>query len=64
MSATSVGRSRIAHLIRVLAVPVVLIWVGLNVVTNVFVPPLEKVGEANTVGLSAHDAPAMIAMST
>ena len=62
MSATSVGRSRIAHLIRVLAVPVVLIWVGLNVVTNVFVPPLEKVGEANTVGLSAHDAPAMIAM--
>ena len=34
----------------------------LNVVTNVFVPPLEKVGEAHTVGLAAKDGPAMIAM--
>jgi putative drug exporter of the RND superfamily len=62
VSATSAGRSRIAHLIRVLAVPILLGWIALNVVSNVLIPPLEKVGEENTVGLSAHDAPAMIAM--
>jgi len=64
VNATGTGhsRSRIAHFIRVLAVPVVLGWLALNVVTNVFVPPLEKVGEANTVGLAPKDGPAMIAM--
>ena len=29
-------------------------WLALTVATNVLVPSLEKVGEANTVGLSAH----------
>ena len=64
MNATGNGHSRstIAHLIRVLCVPIVLGWIALNVVTNVFVPPLEKVGEAHTVGLAAKDGPAMIAM--
>ncbi len=64
MSSTGGGqsRSKIAHLIRILAVPIVLGWIALNVVTNVFVPPLEKVGEANTVGLVPKDGPAMIAM--
>jgi len=56
------SRSKIAHLIRILSVPIVLGWIALNVVTNVFVPPLEKVGEANTVGLVPKDGPAMIAM--
>ncbi len=56
------SRSTIAHFIRVLCVPIVLGWIALNVVTNVFVPPLEKVGEAHTVGLAAKDGPAMIAM--
>jgi RND superfamily putative drug exporter len=46
----------------VLAVPIVLGWLALTVVTNVFVPTLEKVGEANTVSMNAHDAPAFIAM--
>ena len=64
MSSTGDGqsRSKIAHLIRILSVPIVLGWIALNVVTNVFVPPLEKVGEANTVGLVPKDGPAMIAM--
>ncbi|MFN8228875.1 MAG: MMPL family transporter [Mycobacterium sp.] len=64
MNATGNGHSRstIAHLIRVFCVPIVLGWIALNVVTNVFVPPLEKVGEAHTVGLAAKDGPAMIAM--
>ncbi len=56
------SRSKIAHFIRVFCVPIVLGWIALNVVTNVFVPPLEKVGEAHTVGLAAKDGPAMIAM--
>jgi putative drug exporter of the RND superfamily len=55
-------RSRIAHVIRVMAVPMLLGWLALTVVTNVFVPTLEKVGEAHTVSMNAHDAPAFIAM--
>ncbi|WP_048632424.1 MMPL/RND family transporter [Mycolicibacterium aurum] len=56
------GRSGIGRVIRVLAVPIVLGWVLLTVLTNVAVPPLEKVGEAHTVGLSAKDAPSMVSM--
>jgi RND superfamily putative drug exporter len=62
MSAGPLERSKIAHAIRVLAVPIVLAWLALTVVTNVFVPTLEKVGEAHTVSMNAHDAPAFMAM--
>ncbi len=65
MSSHSSGtqdRSGIARAIRVLAVPIVLGWIALTVLTNALVPSLEKVGEEHTVGLSANDAPAMIAM--
>ena len=62
MSSVSTERSKIAHAIRVLAVPIVLGWMALTVITNVFVPSLEKVGEAHTVSMNAHDAPAFIAM--
>ena len=62
MSATNTERSKIGHLIWVLAVPIVIGWFLLNVATNTLVPPLEKVGEEHTVGLSAKDGPAMIAM--
>ena len=59
---TTPERSKIAHAIRVLAVPILLGWLVLTVLTNVFVPTLEKVGEAHTVSMNAHDAPAFIAM--
>ena len=62
MSSVSTERSKIAHAIRVLAIPILLGWIALTVVTNVFVPSLEKVGEAHTVSMNAHDAPAFIAM--
>jgi RND superfamily putative drug exporter len=62
MSDSSLGRSKIAHLVRVLAVPIVLGWLALTVITNVAVPPLEKVGEAHTVSLNAQDAPSMVSM--
>ena len=62
MNATNAQRSRIAHLVRALAVPILVGWLVLTVASNVLVPSLEEVGEANTVGLSAKDAPAMISM--
>jgi RND superfamily putative drug exporter len=55
-------RSRIAHAIRVLAVPILIGWIALTAVTNIFVPTLEAVGEAQAVSMNAHDAPAFIAM--
>ncbi len=45
-----------------LAVPIVLGWMVLTVITTVFVPSLEKVGEAQAVSMNAHDAPAFVAM--
>ncbi len=45
-----------------LAVPIVLGWMALTVITTVFVPSLEKVGEAQAVSMNAHDAPAFVAM--
>jgi len=62
MSAAPTGRSKIAHAIRLLSLPIVLAWLALTVVTNAFVPTLEKVGEAHTVGLNAKDAPSFISM--
>ena len=38
MSSVPTERSKIAHAIRVLAVPIVLGWLALTVITNVFVP--------------------------
>ncbi|VAZ84951.1 Siderophore exporter MmpL4 [Mycobacterium persicum] len=51
-----------AHTIRRLAVPILLFWVGLAVLTNVAVPKLEDVGKAHNVALIAPDAPSMQAM--
>jgi RND superfamily putative drug exporter len=62
VSSVSTERSKIAHAIRVLAVPIVLGWMVLTVITTVFVPSLEKVGEAQAVSMNAHDAPAFVAM--
>ena len=62
MSSVATERSKIAHAIRVLAVPIVLGWMALTVITNVVVPSLEKVGEAHTVSMNAQDAPAFISM--
>jgi putative drug exporter of the RND superfamily len=62
MTGTRRERSRIAHVIRWLALPIVLGWIALTVVTNVFVPSLEEVGEAHTVSMNAKDAPSFIAM--
>jgi putative drug exporter of the RND superfamily len=62
MSDTTSEHSKIAQFIRRLAVPVILGWLALTVITNVVVPPLEKVGEEHTVSMNAKDAPSMMSM--
>ncbi|MDO3012724.1 MMPL family transporter [Mycobacteroides abscessus subsp. abscessus] len=62
MSAAHQGRSRIARILQILAVPIVLAWVAIMMVTNASVPTLEKVGHDNAVSLSPQDSPALIAI--
>ncbi|MDT5008631.1 MAG: putative drug exporter of the superfamily, partial [Mycobacterium sp.] len=56
------AQPRLAHFLRLASVPMLLFWIGLTVVLNMFVPQLEKVGEAHTVSMSPTDAPSMQAM--
>jgi putative drug exporter of the RND superfamily len=49
----------IAQTIRWLSVPIVLFWLAVAAITNVFVPQLETVGEAHNVALSSPDAPSL-----
>ncbi len=55
-------RPLIPRLIRTLAVPVILAWVGIVVVVSTIVPGLDEVGKMRSVSMSPHDAPSMIAM--
>jgi RND superfamily putative drug exporter len=59
MSNQHIPRSSFAKMIRRLAVPIALFWLGLAMVTNVFVPQLERVAQAHNVSLSPHDAPSL-----
>src|SRR6201985_111813 len=45
--------------IRRFSVLIAFFWLGLAMVTNVFVPQLEKVAQAHNVSLSPHDAPSL-----
>jgi RND superfamily putative drug exporter len=62
MSSPHQEPTRIARLIRVLALPIVLGWLVLTVLTNVLVPSLEVVGQQHTVSMNAKDAPSMMSM--
>jgi RND superfamily putative drug exporter len=63
MSNTHVGaRPTIPRLIRLLAVPILLFWLAITVISNTVVPQVEKVGEAHAVSLSPEDAPSLQAM--
>ncbi|MCV7234602.1 MMPL/RND family transporter [Mycobacterium branderi] len=55
-------RPLIPHMIRWLAVPIILGWVLLTVVVNTVVPKLEVVGEAHSAPMAPVDAPSMKAM--
>jgi putative drug exporter of the RND superfamily len=52
----------LAHMLRLVSVPMLLFWVGLTVILNIAVPQLEEVGEAHTVSMSPTNAPSMQAM--
>ncbi len=47
---------RVGDTIRRFSVLIALFWLGLAVVTNVFVPQLETVAESHNVSLSPQDA--------
>jgi putative drug exporter of the RND superfamily len=55
-------RPFIPHVIRILAIPIILGWVALTVIVNVAVPTLEVVGEAHSAPMAPLDAPSMKAM--
>src|SRR4051812_26411324 len=50
---------RVAQAIRRYSVLIALFWLGLAVVTNVFVPQLEHVAQEHNVSLSPQDAPSL-----
>lgn len=45
-------RPRIAHLIRVLAIPVILFWIAVAVILAVVTPPLDTIADQHAVSLS------------
>src|SRR5277367_6805282 len=55
-------RPVIAHTLRLLALPIILIWVFMAVLVNVAVPQLEVVGEQHSAPMVPADAPSMEAM--
>lgn len=55
-------KPRIARSIRVLALPIVVIWLLVAVGVNIFVPQLEAVAEDVSVPLSPSDAPSVTGM--
>jgi RND superfamily putative drug exporter len=55
-------RPLIARTIRLLSVPIILVWLALTVIVNVAAPQLEAVGKTHSVSSSPNDAPSLIAM--
>ncbi len=61
-SGSSAKRPVLPHLIRILAVPIVLFWIAVAVGVNVLAPQLEVVGELHSAPMAPEDAPSMRAM--
>ncbi|MUL49421.1 MMPL family transporter [Mycobacterium sp. CBMA293] len=55
------ARPRIPRIIRTLAVPIILLWIGIIAALNTVVPQLDDVGKMRAVSMSPNDAPSMIA---
>ncbi len=62
MSDHHVPRPALAGTIRRLAVPILLLWVGLAAISNIAVPNLEDVAKAHNVSLNSPDAPSFQAI--
>ena len=54
--------SRPARLIHALALPILLVWIAIAVLSNIVAPQLETVGEARSVAMNAADSPSIMAM--
>ena len=55
-------RPVVPHLIRILALPIVLFWIAIAVLVNVLAPQLEVVGELHAAPMAPEDAPSMRTM--
>ena len=55
-------RPVVPHLIRILALPIILFWIAIAVLVNVVAPQLEVVGELHSAPMAPEDAPSMRAM--
>src|SRR4051794_13161063 len=55
-------RPVVPHLIRILALPIILFWIVVAVLVNVIAPQLEVVGELHAAPMAPVDAPSMKAM--
>ncbi|MDH6247173.1 MMPL family transporter [Mycobacterium sp. OTB74] len=62
MSGQHGSRGGYPRLIRILSVPIILIWLAATAATNLLVPKLEVVGANHAVSLSPQDAPSVKAM--
>ena len=51
-----------AHALRILALPIILLWIVFAVLVNVIAPQLEVVGEMHSAPMAPEDAPSMVAM--
>src|SRR5260370_38187494 len=56
------GRPVIAHLIRTLALPIILLSLLITVGLHMITPPLDKVADQHSVPMTPRDAPAFKAM--
>lgn len=61
-SASRPKRPVVPHLIRILALPIILFWIAIAVLVNVVAPQLEVVGELHSAPMAPEDAPSMQAM--
>ncbi|NTY61300.1 RND family transporter [Mycolicibacterium sphagni] len=61
-SASRPKRPVVPHLIRILALPIILFWIAIAVLVNVVAPQLEVVGELHSAPMAPEDAPSMRAM--
>lgn len=55
-----VKRTRYAKLVHAMSIPIIIFWVALAVITNVFVPSLEKTTDANAAPMIPRDAPSSV----
>jgi putative drug exporter of the RND superfamily len=55
-------RPVIAHLVRILALPILLLWLLITVGLHMITPPLDKVADEHSVPMTPRDAPAFKAM--